>query len=970
MESGGFGNNQGQNGDERKNGASLVGKGLRKAGEKTGKGLSHAAKKVAGSILKTGSKLSIKRVFVVAVVFLLVVSIVYTFGFFALNENAGETKNYVDYGNVIDSDSKGQTVVSKMSNPNAACLSYYETLSKEKSVYQIKETADGKQELILAGDDDAVVDYFKNDSDYYVDPNLLFCMNRYLFDENNVFPELFLKPVAYDENTFELKGLTDENGHINVVSKERDKYGVETGKDEKSVADYGIASVLKYKKATMTNHMKGSYVKEDYYDEVSGTVKQRSINQPYDIVIETKDYDILDSAVSIAGSVKYNYSETSVKKEAVKSGESKNEADNVEKILVEDKTISRYSATLNENGSSQVGSSPTVYFSSLQEAKSFVSANPSYSIVTDGAGNPVYTAQTFHLYKYRDTTSSGIYSDFVDQTGCDTKDSKSNYLYDYLANFSTYKPIISRTYDSFLSLHSGADSMIYSNVAKYGIQGNSGSSSGSTIGSGSNKFEQLYNGSKKELIETIWDGLLQWGFSEIQAAAVLGNMASESSFSLDVVNSIGCSGLCQWKDGRLTNLKNLAKTIGCEWTDAIPQIIYACMELDTRNTYAYAKCQWMYEQNKTWDSSNDVAEIAKAIALGWERFAIPSQYDRDSSVRAETTNRQKQALSAYELLHGKTFGHQIPTYEVLRPTTPNSNTKNSNTGISITGGAATSNGVMTENDREIFYNFYHALDELEKNDTVYDKYNCYLTSNDIEDLILLTNSYINGTTMAKETVKMAGALWSDSFISNLEDKQESGNTYASTISGIPVGSARTISELDFLFPVDASGSPSFTSRFGPRSSPTAGASTSHKGVDIACASETPIYAAADGVVEIAQYSSSAGNYVQINHGKNSEGETIQTVYMHNSSLLVKAGETVKKGQQIAKAGSTGYSTGTHCHMSLIINGVYHNPLLVYDLNNIPVLDKGKQSTISISASASFTQYLSYGENGFTKNGKN
>jgi len=106
-----------------------------------------------------------------------------------------------------------------------------------------------------------------------------------------------------------------------------------------------------------------------------------------------------------------------------------------------------------------------------------------------------------------------------------------------------------------------------------------------------------------------------------------------------------------------------------------------------------------------------------------------------------------------------------------------------------------------------------------------------------------------------------------------------------------------------------------TSLFGPRWG------RMHQGLDIGCATGTPIVACEAGVVIGAAYSGSMGNYVLIDHGGG-----VTTVYMHNSSLCVSYGQTVARGEVIALAGSTGNSTGPHCHLGLRINGSYVDPL--------------------------------------------
>lgn len=123
----------------------------------------------------------------------------------------------------------------------------------------------------------------------------------------------------------------------------------------------------------------------------------------------------------------------------------------------------------------------------------------------------------------------------------------------------------------------------------------------------------------------------------------------------------------------------------------------------------------------------------------------------------------------------------------------------------------------------------------------------------------------------------------------------------------------------FRWPLKVSGR--ITSYFGHRDSPTAGASSDHKGIDIAVPVGTDIVASAAGKVVTATYSSSAGNYVMIYHGNST-----YTVYMHCSRLNVSVNDTVAKGQKIAEAGSTGISTGSHLHFGVSVNGSYQNPL--------------------------------------------
>ena len=113
----------------------------------------------------------------------------------------------------------------------------------------------------------------------------------------------------------------------------------------------------------------------------------------------------------------------------------------------------------------------------------------------------------------------------------------------------------------------------------------------------------------------------------------------------------------------------------------------------------------------------------------------------------------------------------------------------------------------------------------------------------------------------------------------------------------------------------------FSSPFGMRTDPFTGQLSFHPGVDIPGPVGTPIYATANGVVEIARPDGGYGNLVEIDHGHG-----IETRYGHLSKILVSANEQVTRGQLIGLMGSTGRSTGSHLHYEVRIDGRPVNPV--------------------------------------------
>lgn len=112
-----------------------------------------------------------------------------------------------------------------------------------------------------------------------------------------------------------------------------------------------------------------------------------------------------------------------------------------------------------------------------------------------------------------------------------------------------------------------------------------------------------------------------------------------------------------------------------------------------------------------------------------------------------------------------------------------------------------------------------------------------------------------------------------------------------------------------------------TSPFGYRTHPIFGTTIFHAGIDIGVDYGTPIHAADSGVVVYSGWISGYGNAVIIDHGGG-----VSTLYGHNQSLAVSEGQSVSKGSVIAYAGSTGNSTGPHCHFEVDINGSPVNPM--------------------------------------------
>jgi murein DD-endopeptidase MepM/ murein hydrolase activator NlpD len=166
----------------------------------------------------------------------------------------------------------------------------------------------------------------------------------------------------------------------------------------------------------------------------------------------------------------------------------------------------------------------------------------------------------------------------------------------------------------------------------------------------------------------------------------------------------------------------------------------------------------------------------------------------------------------------------------------------------------------------------------------------------------------------RESVPLADFL---SMLDQLESEMEDRDQKLSVLESLLL--SRSLSER-----VMPSGRPVedgwLSSRYGKRNDPFTGKQDFHNGLDFAGKKGSEVIAVGDGVVSWAGKKSGYGYLIEINHGNG-----YATRYGHNQSHMVKVGDTVKKGQQIALMGSTGRSTGPHVHFEVLRNGKKVNP---------------------------------------------
>ena len=202
----------------------------------------------------------------------------------------------------------------------------------------------------------------------------------------------------------------------------------------------------------------------------------------------------------------------------------------------------------------------------------------------------------------------------------------------------------------------------------------------------------------------------------------------------------------------------------------------------------------------------------------------------------------------------------------------------------------------TDENEAVYY------DSLEEAQSYIDLINSEYS--DADDEFKISAIYVEDE-VTEDSIKLAKEKLENSLQVKISEIKKQKEIDEKTINGIYIACA----------PVSNG---NITSRFGSRESIR---NHTHKGIDIAASYGTDIKSVAGGTVEFAGYNSGGyGNLVIIDHGNG-----IKTYYGHCSKVCVKAGQYVEAGEVIAKVGSTGNSTGNHCHFEIRVNGTQINP---------------------------------------------
>lgn len=845
-----------------------VGGAIAKKGKQLAKKAGKEALKKAGKFaLKLGAKLLMKLVAILApylgAILLLVLLIVGAY--YIVYEIRGSEQIYVhdkESENETKKDAEkgyNKTNEEGKSGQTKAIETYYKYMA-ENSYWQI---IGDDNEKLESPKDTGVRDYYDKEKQYYLNRNILFALDETMHRKKFIYPEQFIKPIYYDPEKLVLKNLTNEKGELVVEADVYDQDNEKTDKKYKSVSDYGLGSIFKYKKDKRTLTVEGTIYKKDVWDADSNSKKTVEANEPFSYVMEgyPQEIHVITKALTYVGEFDFEYEEVKTQYGSLSDNSEPGSANTAVKKV-------------------QVGQGKKMKTVSYTETVTDPITGEEKQVIKEKQVFDKYVP----LYGYR---KGGIYETLPEPKKTTPTDKGDKYMREFLHNYKINIPV--------------------SVMGEFNLEERTGMSGvpmdlmGMEAGSltTSSTFQACL-----QYMPTIQKHSANFG---VDPYLVVAKMAQESGCRVDI------------KDGPMQIVGDGARTVTATNISGQKESYTVYNEGDRRNMEKAVKWGVMYFKFLTDTMDGDPLKALQSYNFGeggvlyikknhpedWNNGTEWMKWREESRLHfggADSKSANYSCAPDLAKTGSRTYGDSCYVENVMRyyagQTTP--------TGQIGTIGKPEDKepGLIEGVIGQVFDAVKKAFSALAKDYSEETNFKAFkhLTSAKEIDYALRLASAMEKVILFSETSDSDKLLWEKGF----SDSVSSG------------GGAKYIewdSKLiaEFTPPLNIK-SPIVTSRYGPRWG------SMHEGTDIAVPVGTPLYASADGVVVRSvgdQLNSRTGwgNYVKVKHANENH-----TLLGHLNSVSVREGEEVKQGQLLGYSGNSGNSTGPHLHFEFYLGG--------------------------------------------------
>ena len=477
-------------------------------------------------------------------------------------------------------------------------------------------------------------------------------------------------------------------------------------------------------------------------------------------------------------------------------------------------------------------------------------------------------------------------------------------------------------------------SEIFSNALSFGTTSSDSSKD-------SNGANNAVNGTAAANAKQIFDFLTSKGLSDIQAAAICGNIEAESGYNPSAVApGTGAKGICQWYMDRATKLDSLAASKGKKWDDLSVQLEHLWSEIGPGGYYnQFVQAmdgQSIEDAVVTWEKgfevSGDTQSYPRRIASAKAILAGKGNIGGSSSGKGKhITSRfgmgktskfgraATPSLFQNTTLTGSVMGGQ--SLPQVNPLTPKAEVQSPFAPPEL-------KGAMKKDQKGAFKNLNVANAQTNKSSSGTDYSKGFfgritgMAEKIASPLSKMTKAL--GSSILGSAGKIFGSnlkfLFGDenpfSSILGMDTKKEGGGNNSGGKQSGGAGSVSTPQSGSAAAAIQAGmGNPPITSPFGPRESPGGFGSSMHNGIDLGVDEGTPVPVPVDGVVDDVGCQGGQGhgygNFVVVKDGKG-----MYHLFAHLSQQCVQKGDSVKSGTIVAKSGNTGGSTGPHLHYTV------------------------------------------------------